>query len=235
MDRQASSGACRASGYPPHAAPPSHRRDNYQEAVSGQEGGPVFAALVAPHDDETLADIDILKAQADTLQQAQTAAIEPPRPERMPARHGGEHPLNLRLGEPGGRPWLAFTEAKGDRSGQGRVKDIPIENNQGVQGLPLGGGRHLALSGEVREKALHLRCPEPVRMGLAAEVMDIAPDPPAIGLLGTIGVVVRAEHLAHLVHEREAGIWVKSQFIFLLTFHTLWQDSAICGNQQEKM
>ena len=85
------------------------------------------------------------------------------------------------------------------------------------------------------EQPFHILCPEPVRMGLAADVMEIAQDPLAIGLLGTVGVVVRAEHLAPLVHAREAGVWVKSQFIFLLTFHTLWEDSAICGNQQEKM
>jgi hypothetical protein len=58
-------------------------------------------------------------------------------------------------------------------------------------------------------------------MGLAAEVMDIAKYPLAIGLLGTVGVVVIAEHLAHLVHELEAGIWAKLRFIFLLNFHAL--------------
>jgi hypothetical protein len=53
-------------------------------------------------------------------------------------------------------------------------------------------------------------------MGLAAEVMNIAKDPLAIGLLGTVGVVVRAEHLAHLVHELEAGMWAKFRLIVLL-------------------
>src|SRR5438128_10279891 len=69
--------------------------------VPGQKGGPVLAALAAlaaPDEEETLAEIDILDAQAETFQQAQTAAIEQPRHEGMPARHGGEPPLNLRLG-----------------------------------------------------------------------------------------------------------------------------------------
>jgi hypothetical protein len=94
---------------------------------------------------------------------------------------------------------LAFTADRGDLSGQGLVKDLPIEKNPGVQGLPLGGGRHLALSCEMGEKPFHSRCPKPVRMGLAAEVMDIAKYPLAIGLLGTVGVVVIATHLTHLV------------------------------------
>ena len=105
--------------------------------------------------------------------------------------------------------------------GQGLVKDIPIEKNQGVQGLPLGGGRHLALSCEVGEKPFHIFGPKPVWMGLAAEVMHIAKYPLAIGLLGTVAVVVIAEHLAHLVHELEAGIGAKFRLIFLLTFHNL--------------
>jgi hypothetical protein len=187
--------------------------------VSGQEGGPVLTALAAPDEDESLAEIDILDAQADALQQAQTAAIEQPRHEGMPARHGGPQPPNLRLGEHGGRPLLALTAARGDLSSQGLIKDIPMEKHQGVQGLPLGGGRHLALSGLVGGKPFHILCPKPVRMGLAAAVMDIGKYPLAIGLLGTVGVVVIAEHLAHLVHEFETGIRAKFPCIFLLTFH----------------
>jgi hypothetical protein len=153
----------------------------------------------------------------------------------MPACHGSEQPLNLRLGEHGGRPLLAFTADRSDLRGQGLVKDITLEKNHSVQGLLRGGGRHLALSCEVGEKPFHILCPKPVRMGLAAEVMDIAEYPLAIGLLGAVGVVVIAEHLAHLVHELEAGILAKFRFIFLLTFHVLWQSSAISGNQQEKL
>src|SRR4029453_16879388 len=113
----------------------------------------------------------------------------------------------------------AISAARGDLSGQGLVKDSPIKKTQGVQGLPLGGGRHLALSGQVGGKPFHILCPKPVRMGLAAAVMDIGKYPLAIGLLGTVGVVVIAEHLAHLVHEFETGIRAKFPCIFLLTFH----------------
>jgi hypothetical protein len=65
----------------------------------------------------------------------------------------------------------------------------------------------------VGEKALHLLCHEPVRRGLAAAVMEIAKDPVAIGLLGAVGVAIRAEHLAHPVHQLEAGIRAKFRCI----------------------
>jgi hypothetical protein len=115
----------------------------------------------------------------------------------------------------------AFAADRGDRALKRLVQDIPVEKNQGVQGLPLGGGRHLALGGKVGEKALHILCPESARMGPAAEVMDIAKYPVAIGLLGAVGVVIIAEHLAHLVHQLEAGIGAKFRLSIILTLHNL--------------
>jgi len=40
---------------------------------------------------------------------------------------------------------------------------------------------------------------------------------------------------AHLIHEFEFGIRAELRFIFLLTFHILSHNFAICGNKQEKM
>jgi len=67
-------------------------------------------------------------------------------------------------------------------------------------------------------------------MSLAAEMMDIAKYPLTIGLLGTVSVVMIPEHLAHQIHEFEAGIRAKFGFIFLLTFHIPSNSIAICGN-----
>jgi hypothetical protein len=87
----------------------------------------------------------------------------------------------------------------------------------------------------VGEKALHIRGPEPVRMGLAAEVMDIAQYSVAIGLLGAVGVAIIAEHLAYLVHQLEAGMRAKCWCILILTFHNLRHNIPIRGNHQGKM
>jgi hypothetical protein len=130
---------------------------------------------------------------------------------------------------------LAFTADRGDCSGQGLVKNFPLEKYQGVQSLSLGGGRYLASSGEMGKKPLYIFGAKPIWMGLATEVTDIAQYPVAIGLLGTVGVVVITEYLAHLVHEPEAGIWAKFRSILLWTFHLMWQDSVTSGIQQEKM
>jgi hypothetical protein len=89
----------------------------------------------------------------------------------------GQQPLGCRLGEHAGRPRPAFAADRGDRVLKGLVQDILGEKHQGVQGLPRGGGRHLALGGQVGEKALHLLGPEPARIGFAAEGVEIAQDP----------------------------------------------------------
>jgi zinc transporter ZupT len=86
----------------------------------------------------------------------------------------------------------------------------------------------------VGETAIHLLGPEPVRRGLAAAVMEIAKYPVAIGLLGAVSIVIIAEHLAHLVHQLEAGIRPKFQCILFLTFHNLKYGIAIRGNQSGK-
>jgi hypothetical protein len=70
--------------------------------------------------------------------------------------------------------------------------------------------------------------------GLAAAVMDRAKYPVAIGLLGAVRVALRAEHLAHLVHQLEAGSRSPCRVILILTFHNLGHNITICGNQQGK-
>jgi len=161
----------------------------------GRVSRPLPTALAAPDNDEVLTEVHVLEAQAGACQQAQAAAVEPPRHEGVPARHGGAQPLDLRLCEHGGQPWVACASDRGDRGRKERVQDIPGEKNQGVQGLLLGGGRHLARGGTVGEQARHLHGPEPVRRGLAAAAMEIATYPVAISLRGAVGVVRRAAHL----------------------------------------
>ena len=129
---------------------------------------------------------------------------------------------------------VACAADRGDLALKGRVQDSPVEQRQGVQGLPLGGGRHLALGDQRGANALHLRGPESVGRGLAAVVMERATYPVAIGLLGTVGVVRLAEPLAHLVHPRAAGIRTTFRLRFLLTFHHLRNNVAIGGNPQGK-
>ena len=96
----------------------------------GQEGRPVLTALGAPDNDAVLAELHVLEAQADALQQAQAAAISALRHEGVPARHGDEQPRDLRLGEPGGQPLLACAADRGELALKGLGQDIPAEKTQ---------------------------------------------------------------------------------------------------------
>ena len=63
----------------------------------------------------------------------------------------------------------------------------------------------MARRGEVGQKPFYILGAKPIRMGLAAEVPAIAQAPLTRGLLRMAGVVVIAEHLAHLIHELGPG------------------------------
>ena len=124
-----------------------------------QDSGPVLTTLTAPDKDESLAEIHILNTQADTLQQAQAAAIEQFCHQGMLARHRAEQTLNLRLNQHSGRSFAVACCGSGRSHRQGFVKNIPIEKNQGVQGLSLGGSGHLALGYEMGKKSFDILCP----------------------------------------------------------------------------
>ena len=96
--------------------------------------------------------------------------------------------------------------------------------------MPLGGCRDVAVGCQVREEALHFPGPRFAGVGVAAEVEDAPANPLAIGLLGSIGVVVVAEDLSYLVHKAEAGI--RSEF--RLGFHFRPFNIAISGKNQGK-
>ncbi len=61
-----------------------------------------------------------------------------------------------------------------------------------MQGLPLGGCRHLANACEVGKESFDILCPKKLRMGFAAKMMDVAEYPLAIGLLGAISIMMIA-------------------------------------------
>jgi len=73
---------------------------------------------------------------------------------------------------------------------------------------------NLAHGYEMGKKPFDIPGPEPARMGLAAEVMDIAEYPLAIGLLGAIRVMMIPQHFSNLIHELKPGIGTRFRLFF---------------------
>lgn len=87
----------------------------------------------------------------------------------------------------------------------------------GIKGLPLRGRRHLPFHRQVGKKTFHIPDAKVPGMGLAAKKTDKAHYPLAAGLLGAVGIMMIAQHLAYLLHQLEFRIGVKSRFIFHVT------------------
>ena len=81
-----------------------------------------------------------------------------------------------------------------------------IKENDGIQGLTLGGGGQLLLNRQMGQEGFNLLFTHFTGMGFAPVVPDIAHDPIAIGLFGAISVVVILQDLSNLIHEPDFRI-----------------------------
>ncbi len=72
------------------------------------------------------------------------------------------------------------------------LQDNLVEEKQSSLGLILGGGRHLAFDGEMRQEGLDLGRAERRRMTLAVE-QHVASNPVRVRLLGTDAVVLEPD------------------------------------------
>ncbi len=62
------------------------------------------------------------------------------------------------------------------------------------------GGRHVAFNGQVREERFHFRAAHVFGVALVMK-QDKALDPVHVGFFGADGIVLEADHIAHLVEQ----------------------------------
>lgn len=167
--------------------------------VLGQEGHPVAVGLGIADDDERVLEVEVLDAQAQSLQEPQAAAIE---------EAGDEIGCTFQVGEDAeafvvaevGLNIGAFLGAEGVQIAKGDAENFLVEEQKGGKGLVLGGGRDLLLGGEVGEESLNLWC---AHGGGVAQFVEAnkAFVPMEIGFLGADGVSAPADGLAEAVGE----------------------------------
>ena len=75
-----------------------------------------------------------------------------------------------------------------------------VEEEEGIEGLILGGGGHFAVGSQVVEEGLHVLGVELVGMGGAVKA-DEAGDPADVGLLGVVAVLTASAGLPDVVEE----------------------------------
>ena len=95
------------------------------------------------------------------------------------------------------------------------IQYLSVQEDDGVQGLALGGRKDLAMCCQMTEKRFDLDFTHVPGMHFGVEVPNETHNPLAITLYGTIGIMVVSQHLPDLLHELQIGVWAK----FLLVSH----------------
>lgn len=118
--------------------------------------------------------------------------------------HVGEDGVGLLGGEDGGQAALAAGGLDAVEVSKFDTEDLAVEEEEGAEGLVLGGGGDVALNGEVCEEAPDVIGAEVARVAQVVEV-DVAADPADVGLFGAVTVVAGAQGGAEGVEEGGAG------------------------------
>ncbi len=80
------------------------------------------------------------------------------------------------------------------------VKDFTVEEEDGADGLVLGGGGDMLFAGKVGEEFPNFGGTHIIRVAFAMKE-DVAFGPVRVGLLGAVGGMFKAQGVAHLVEE----------------------------------
>jgi hypothetical protein len=122
----------------------------------------------------------------------------------MNAAHLVEEKQDLLAGEDSGEAFR-FTGAHSlDGLGDFSPEDLAIEEEDGLEGLILGRGSDIFVDSQVGEEGFDFLGAHFLGVAFAVEE-DKAADPIHIGLLGAVGIMLEAQHLAYSVQEFRSG------------------------------
>jgi hypothetical protein len=166
----------------------------------GQGQTAVSSTFGVPDHEGTGGGIQVLDAEAETFEEAESAAVEEHAHELVGRLQAANDVLDfsgIQDGGESGRPCDAQVGADGSERG---VEDVVVEEDEGIEGLVLGGSGDVSGGGEHREEAADMGF---VQVCGVVECMeaDVLEDPGAVGLPGTGGEVFQGDGLVHEVHE----------------------------------
>ncbi len=171
-----------------------------------EDSDAILLTLSVPDDNVQMIEFDILHAQPHSLHNPEAGAIEEPGQKSVctvkPLEYGGDFAPTQHDGEFGGN--LGAGEVA-ERAGID-VEDVLVEEDDGVEGLVLGGGSDVALDSEVGEEGAYVGGAEVLGVAPAVE-MDVAPEPGEVGLFRTDAVVTQADFVAHFLQELPRTRW----------------------------
>jgi hypothetical protein len=174
-----------------------------------QDGEAILGALCVADQDLVLGEVEILEAQADTLVEAQPAAVEESSHEAACPVHAIQDAEDFLLAQYGGKAFGSPGAHVFEREVEGCVQDSLVQEGDGVESLVLGGGSDVFLDRKVGEEGFDLGL---AHAGGVLELVEAyeAADPVQVDLLGAVGIVLEPESIPDLVEEpgRRANHWL---------------------------
>ena len=162
----------------------------------GQGRDAVFFPLSIADGDGFVFKVNILDAQSDTFHKAKAGAVEDLGHEFKEAVHLSNDAHGFIAAEDGGKTFGAFSGGKQNRF-DFLVEHFAVQEEDGAEGLVLGGGGDVPFGGEVDDIGTDLVGAHLGGMLFMVEE-DVAADPIEVGFFGAVGVMLKAEGVLHL-------------------------------------
>ena len=118
----------------------------------GQEGGAVVGTLATTDGDLTAVEVDVFYAEGEGLLEAETGAVEELAEEAEGRLELLEQGHDVAAREDGGEVLGTLGALEAVERGQVEFEHLAVEEDEGAEGLVLGGGRDAATHGEVVEE-----------------------------------------------------------------------------------
>ncbi len=142
----------------------------------------VSVALALADEDLPVREVEVLHAQPEGFGEAQAGPVEQADDEAIHAPNACEHSLRLVRRQHHGEPVRPARALRPFKPSERALQHVPVEEQQGREGLILRAGDHVAVGREVGEKGRDVRFGELQRMAGTVEE-DVPPDPLNVALL----------------------------------------------------
>ena len=175
----------------------------------GERRDTVFISLAVAHREGLHLQVHVLDPESEALRDAQARAVQKLDDELMHSGHQCDHASCLLAGQYDGYPDLPACAVCVDFAAQWLFEHMLVEEDERIHGLILGGGSHLAISGQVGEERFDLLFAVPkIVSGLHVVETDMVFDPIPVGAFGMDGIVTSPHDVAHFV--KQSGRHTKS-------------------------
>ena len=167
----------------------------------GEHGDAVVSAFSIVDNDAMIFKIDIFDAQAQTFHEAQSAAVHDLYHEFVRACHVGDDCTHFFCGEYV-RDTFSFFGSDEVEGGlvEFDVEGVAVEEEDGADGLVLGGGRGFPIHDEVGDELVDLWDTHFSRVSFVVKE-DVFANPLDVGLFGAVRVLFEANIIPKLVEE----------------------------------